>query len=145
VELPRREARWFGEPEADVRARFFARAEAIALDALTSKTSSELLSKRFWRRYGDQAFRLVDAIEADRSKAELVIEGAEYARCELELAAEREMIEKLEDFLRRRSKIALVMRRDEIESAPGLPEACAILFGEDADERLAEYFVEAGR
>ncbi|HTJ82420.1 MAG TPA: FAD-dependent oxidoreductase [Polyangiaceae bacterium] len=145
VELPNREARWFGEPEPEVRARFFARADAMGLDRLTSRTSSEPLSVRFWRRYGDQAFRLLDALEGDRTRAELVIEGAEYARCELELAAEREMIEKLEDFMRRRSKIALVMRRDEIESAPGLPEACAILFGEDADERLAEYFVEAAR
>ncbi len=47
---------------------------------------------------------------------------------------------KLEDFLRRRSKIALVIRFAEaLRDAPGLPEACRILFGDAADEKLAEY------
>ena len=46
---------------------------------------------------------------------------------------------KLEDFMRRRSKIELVVRREDIASAPGLLEACKILFGDAADERLREY------
>jgi hypothetical protein len=50
---------------------------------------------------------------------------------------------KLEDFLRRRSKIALVVRREEIRRAPGLREACRILFGDDAEAKIAEYFPEA--
>ena len=49
------------------------------------------------------------------------------------------MIVKLEDFMRRRSKIELVIRNEEIARAPGLKEACAILFGEEADARLQEY------
>jgi len=141
VALTHREARWYGEPGADEAARFREAAAAMDLDAMTPKASSEPLTVRLWRRYGDQAFRLLEAMRADRSQAELVIENAEYLRCELELAAEREMIEKLEDFLRRRSKIALVMRRSEIESAPGLSEACRLLFGDDADARLKEYVV----
>ena len=68
-----------------------------------------------------------------------MIENAEYTRCEIELAARREMIVKLEDFMRRRSKIELVVRDDDIARAPGLREACELLFGEDADERLKEY------
>jgi hypothetical protein len=47
---------------------------------------------------------------------------------------------KLEDFLRRRSKIALVVRREEILRAPGLREACRILFGDDAESKIEEYF-----
>jgi hypothetical protein len=36
-------------------------------------------------------------------KVELLIEGAEYTRCEVELAARREMVvRQLEDFMRRR-------------------------------------------
>jgi len=54
------------------------------------------------------------------------------------------MVVKLEDFLRRRSKIALVVRRDEIARAPGLREACRILFGDDAEAKIAEYFGEPG-
>ena len=55
-------------------------------------------------------------------------------------AARREMVVKLEDFLRRRSKIAQVVREEEIRAAPGLREACRILFGGGAEEKIAEYF-----
>ncbi len=49
------------------------------------------------------------------------------------------MIVKLEDFMRRRSKIEQVVRRRDLANAPGLEEACAILFGDQAQQRLAEY------
>jgi glycerol-3-phosphate dehydrogenase len=53
------------------------------------------------------------------------------------------MITKLDDFLRRRSKIALVTRRDDIRRAPGLVEACRVFFGDDAQARIDEYFASA--
>ena len=49
------------------------------------------------------------------------------------------MVTKLDDCLRRRSKIALAVRPQDILSAPGLKEACLILFGEEADAKLQEY------
>jgi glycerol-3-phosphate dehydrogenase len=55
------------------------------------------------------------------------------------------MIVRLEDFLRRRSKIALVVRRQEIQHAEGLMEACEILFGDQARARYDEYFGESRR
>jgi hypothetical protein len=53
------------------------------------------------------------------------------------------MVVKLADFLRRRSKIALVIPEDEVRRAPGLLEACRILFGDEAQAKIDEYF--AGR
>jgi glycerol-3-phosphate dehydrogenase len=50
------------------------------------------------------------------------------------------MIVKLDDFLRRRSKIALVTRKSDLAAAPGLREACRMLFGDEADVRFEEYF-----
>ncbi|MGK0479677.1 MAG: hypothetical protein ACJAQ9_002736 [Ilumatobacter sp.] len=50
------------------------------------------------------------------------------------------MITKLEDFMRRRSKIELVVRDADIRDSPGLREVAIILFGDDADQRLVEYF-----
>ena len=88
---------------------------------------------------GASAFGLLERIREDESCAALLIESAEYTRCEIELAARREMIVKLEDFMRRRSKIEQVIRWENIESAPGLKEACDILFGEQANLRLQEY------
>ena len=57
-------------------------------------------------------------------QAEVLIQGTEYRRCEIGLAQRQEMIVKLEDFLRRRSKIALVVRPENIRHAPGLMDAC---------------------
>jgi glycerol-3-phosphate dehydrogenase len=140
IELPFAARGWYGEPPAQVREEYFHQARLMNLDAMTSKLASEKLSTRLWRRYGGDALGLLDSIRRDPRNAEVIIETSEYLRCELETAARREMIVKLEDFLRRRSKIALVVRRADIEGAAGLREACAILFGTDAEARIAEYF-----
>src|SRR5207248_11002443 len=100
----------------------------------------ENLSPRLWRRYGAEALGLLEAMRRDPRQADVIIETSEYIRCELDEAARREMVVKLDDFLRRRSKIALVVRREEIRAAPGLREACRILFGDDADAKIREYF-----
>jgi glycerol-3-phosphate dehydrogenase len=139
VSFSRPKERWYGEPAADALAEFMQKAAQIRLDEMTSPQSSELLSTRLWRRYGKDAFTLLDRIAADRTAAEVLIERAEYLRCEIELAAEKEMIERLEDFLRRRSKIALVVRHEDIARAPGLREACRILFADQAEAKLCEW------
>jgi alpha-glycerophosphate oxidase/glycerol-3-phosphate dehydrogenase len=82
---------------------------------------------------------MLEAIRQDPSQAELFIEHTEYLRCEIEEAAESEMIVKLEDFLRRRSKISLVVRHQDIVSARGLKDACGVLFGKEAEARYREY------
>jgi hypothetical protein len=53
------------------------------------------------------------------------------------------MVTKLEDFLRRRSKITQVIPEAEVMASAGLHEAAEILFGDRADERLDEYYGEA--
>ncbi|HRK94696.1 MAG TPA: FAD-dependent oxidoreductase [Rhodospirillales bacterium] len=140
VDLRFPDHRWYGEPAAQVRGEFEHQAKLMDLDALTAPTSTEPLTRRLWRRYGARAFLLLEDIRRDPRQAEILIEGTEYIRCELKETARREMVVTLEDFLRRRSKIALVVRREDIRRSPGLAEACAILFGPRAGERLEEYF-----
>ncbi len=131
---------WYGEPPDEVRDEFFHQARLMDLDAMTSSDSSEPLSTRLWRRYAESALRLLEDIRADPSMAEVLIHGTEYIRGELYHAARREMVTKLGDFLRRRSKIALIAKQDTIRDAPGLFEACRILFGERAEAEFAAYF-----
>jgi glycerol-3-phosphate dehydrogenase len=140
VRLPFPRARWYGEPPAQVRDVFFHQARLMDLDGMTSATSSERLSVRLWRRYGQVALTMLDEIRRDPRMGELLIEGAEYIRVEIALGARREMITRLADFLRRRSKIALVIGRQEIRRAPGLRDAARLLFGDQADARIDEYF-----
>jgi hypothetical protein len=66
--------------------------------------------------------------------------SADYLRVELYSAARSEMVTRLEDFMRRRSKIDLVVPDAEIAASPGLAEVAEILFGPGAERRLAEYF-----
>jgi len=139
IDLPNPNNRWYGEPGDDLRDEFMLQAQLMSLDELTHPSSSEPLSQRFWRRYAESAFGLLERIREDPDCAQLLIEDAEYTRCEIELAARREMITRLEDFMRRRSKIEQVVRSDKLRVAPGLREACEILFGPQADERLQEY------
>jgi len=131
---------WYGEPGKSSREEFFRQARLMKLDKLRKRAAFETLSKRLWRRYGMRAFAMLEAIRDDPSMAEEIIEGADYVRVELHFAAQTEMITKLDDFLRRRSKISLVLSRDVIKSANGIHEACELLFGEDAKQRYDEYF-----
>jgi glycerol-3-phosphate dehydrogenase len=137
--LPNPHAKWYGESSDAHKQTFLDRAALINLDALTPVYSSELLSTRLWRRYDINALQIIDEIQRDPQQAEQLMHNAEYIRAELHYAARREMITKLDDFLRRRSKIAMVLRSSEILSSPGLLEACEILFGKQAEAKLAEY------
>lgn len=139
ISLPYTHFKWYGEPDDTVRDEFFHRAKLMSLDTLTPVTSSEPLTSRFWRRYGRNAINMLERIRENPQMAELLIENSEYLRVEIEHAAEREMVTKLEDFLRRRSKISLVVRDKDILDAPGLKEACEILFGDEAQAKLQEY------
>lgn len=143
VDLRYPDHRWYGEPPEAYRKEFEHQAALMDLDAYTAPESSETLTRRLWRRYGAGAFVLLEDIRRDPRQAEVLIKATEYIRCELQETARREMVVKLEDFLRRRSKIALVVRRDDIRNSPGLLEACKILFGDEAQEKLDEYFAPA--
>jgi len=140
INLPYPDKKWYGEPSDEVKEEFLHQARLMDLDAYTDPSSTEPLSVRFWRRYGANAFELLDDIREDPAQAGLLIENAEYTYCEVALTARREMITKLEDFLRRRSKISMVIKREQVKNAKGLKKASQIIFGAEAEAKIAEYF-----
>ncbi|MEM9038566.1 MAG: FAD-dependent oxidoreductase [Actinomycetota bacterium] len=132
---------WYGEPAEATRDEFFRQARLMKLDRVRNKPEVEPLSDRLWRRYGRRAFAMLDAIREEPAMGEDIMGSADYIRVELHEAARNEMVTKLEDFMRRRSKIDLVVSDRDIENSPGLREVAEILFGaDDAERRLAEYF-----
>ncbi len=135
---PGASARWYGEPEPAQYARFLAEAAAMELDTLTPPGAPEPLSLRYWRRYGSDAFELLAAIVQDPAEAAQVVQCADYTRAELRLTARREMIVDIHDFLRRRSKIAQVVRPCTLLEDPGLPELVSLLMAESAPAALAQ-------
>ena len=145
IALPKPDFKWYGEPPRPVYDEFMRQAHAMKLDArVADPAARDKLSERLWRRYDEQAFALLDMIRADPRQAEILIKGTDFIRAEFHLIERREMVARLEDFLRRRSKVALVVRHDDIRNAPGVMEACEILFGEHARARYEEYFSETG-
>ena len=141
VPLERDLHNWYGEPAKATKKEFFRQARLMKLDRLRSKPELEPLSDRLWRRYGRRAFAMLDAIREEPAMAEDIMGSADYIRIEMHEAARSEMVTKLEDFMRRRSKIELVVRDEDINASEGLREVAEILFGsDDADRRLAEYF-----
>jgi alpha-glycerophosphate oxidase/glycerol-3-phosphate dehydrogenase len=139
INTPYPSKKWYGEPSKSVHDEFLHQARLMDLDDMTDASSPEPLTTRLWRRYGRNALEILESIREYPERAELLIENAEYLRGEIELAARREMITTLDDFLRRRSKISQVVCHHDIINAPGLKVACEILFGDLAEEKLNEY------
>ena len=142
VALEADQRNWYGEPDSASRAEFFRQAHLMHLDEMRSKPDTESLSVRLWRRYGRRAFDMLEHIRNDPSMATDVMESADYLRVELHNAADHEMIVKLEDFMRRRSKIDLVVADDEFVGSDGLAELSQLLFGDDGERKLEEFYRE---
>ena len=132
--------KWYGEPGRRERAAYFRRAADLGLDDIVAGDTDEALSVRLWRRYGANANSMLDAIEKDPSLSEPLIDNTGIRRCEIDYLAKNEMIVKLEDYLRRRSKIELLVPRPMLRQSAGLFEACEKLFGNDGKKRFDEYF-----
>ena len=130
---------WFGEPPEEVREDFMRQAKRMKLDDLRHKKGVEPLSERLWRRYGRRAFSMLDEIREDPTMGEDIMHSADYLRVELHHAARSEMVTQLEDFMLRRSKIDLVVRTEKVRESDGLREVADILFGDQADAKLAAY------
>ena len=142
VALEADQRNWYGEPDSASRAEFFRQAHLMHLDEMRSKPDTESLSVRLWRRYGRRAFDMLEHIRDDPSMATDVMESADYLRVELHNAADHEMIVKLDDFMRRRSKIDLVVADAEFVGSDGLAEISQLLFGDDGERKLDEFYRE---
>ena len=132
--------RWYGEPGRESRRAFFRQTRGMRIDDFNDRAGSEPLSERLWRRYGRRAFDMLDDIREDPTMAKDVLDSSDYLRVELHNTASTEMVVKLDDFLRRRSKISLITRDEDVRSAKGLQEVADILFGSEANNKLEEHF-----
>jgi glycerol-3-phosphate dehydrogenase len=138
VELSADGQDWYGEPDGAARQRFLGEAAALGLSG--GGPGGEGVAERLWRRHGSGAGRLLEAIRRDPGAGRELVEGGAVLRCEVEEAARSELVVALEDFLRRRTALAQLVRREDLLGAAGVGEACRILFGEAAEARRAEYF-----
>lgn len=136
VTIPQRRRRWYGEPGLAEKQKFLRAAAELKLDEKARTLLGEPFSERIWRRYGQLAFELLDVVAREPELAlGKPVECIEYTRCELALMARSEMISRLDDFLRRRSKVSQVVPEETLVAEPGLRDLCNILFGTEAGQR----------
>ncbi|MFW7378822.1 MAG: FAD-dependent oxidoreductase [Oligoflexus sp.] len=115
-----------------VKAQFYQRARSSGVN--------EDAMKRIWRRFLDRAFEVVDLYDAEPAMKECILEGSTITKAELVYMAKHEMIVCLEDFLRRRTGLAMKFSQKQLQTAPGMIELCRVLFAEEAHAAYQEYF-----
>jgi glycerol-3-phosphate dehydrogenase len=114
--------RWYGEPDAAARQRFLARAARLGLDKPPAVERAETVAEVLWRRHGAAAHEVLDGVEHDPALAQPVLVDSDVLRAELPVFARREMIVAVDDFLRRRTKLALIHREADLSADPGMVE-----------------------
>ena len=134
--------RWYGEPRAEVKERFFAQAKAQGLDYHDS-IIPETVSQRLWRRYNDDAFELLDLFQREPDMAQAVSDNVPFLKGELRLVAEREMVVTLEDFVRRRSKLELVRGKQALANMPELAQISHYLFTDGSGNEKLNHYLES--
>ncbi|MEL7210072.1 MAG: FAD-dependent oxidoreductase, partial [Actinomycetota bacterium] len=129
---------WYGEAGAEARDRFLAAAAAVGLDRPPEIEREETMAAVLWRRHGEAAHAVIEAIAADPAQADSVMAESDLLKGELALYADREMIVTFDDFLRRRTKLAMLHRPETLADEPGLKEARALLVPDRrTDDRAA--------
>lgn len=98
---------WFGEPPEGDWLAFKSRATK---SALVDDETMPLL----WRRYGQRATAILDRIEEIPDLAQPIWENPRYLRAEVVEIGASEMVNSVDDFLRRRTGLALTQNADEL-------------------------------
>ena len=100
---PQRLRSWYGEPDSDVKSRYFSRLSELG-DRGTKITAAQ--RDRFWTWYGERTLELVDQVNDDPASAARVFPNSDIIWAELDLMQRTEMIVSIDDFLRRRTLLA---------------------------------------
>ncbi len=140
VPLARRPSHWCVEPGKGERAAFLERAREAGFADDRAPDTGESLAERLWRRYGRDAGAMLEAVAKDPALAASAIAGTGLRRCEIDHLRDREMIVTLADLLRRRSKLALLYRHEDLMAMEGMPELCDRLFGSQGKTKFEDYF-----
>ncbi len=113
-----RSPQWFGEPSAADKDAFIAEASALGLGVSPEIERLETLAEVLWMRYGSKANKVLAIIAEDSETAKPILPESDISFAELQVMARDEMIVSAEDFLRRRTKLSLVHRSENITNHP---------------------------
>lgn len=136
IDVPRVSKAWFGEEGADERSAFLARAAELALPPSTAD--------RLFRCYGTRADTILRLVRKIPALATPLYAAADVIAAEARYAGAYELVETLEDFLRRRTQLAQLLPRHVLNEPVSLRTTAQEIFGADAEARIEEYLALAG-
>ncbi|MXZ52344.1 MAG: FAD-dependent oxidoreductase [Acidimicrobiaceae bacterium] len=111
---------WFGEPSEGVRARFHRDAARAGID--------EPAATRLWRRHGRRALEVAEVVGESRELGAPLSDRVECSAAEVMVMARHEHILTMDDFLRRRTMLAMLETAETLRSDPGVERAESLLF-----------------
>ena len=115
------ERAWFGEPSDGVRARFQRSAGRAGID--------ELHAARLWRRHGRRALEVADLVDESPDLGLPLSDIVDCCAAEVMVMGRHEHVLSMEDFLRRRTMLAMLETAETLENDPGVERAASLLFG----------------
>lgn len=110
---------WYGEPPDAVRQRFLAVAATVGLDPGGSDT--------LWRRHGEAALDVAALVARSPEWGAPLSDMVDYSEAEVRVMARREHVVSVEDFLRRRTSLAMLESADRLAADPGVVRVAEIL------------------
>lgn len=131
----RKNGDWFGE--SPNRSKFIKEATELGLAGISQNGEGTLID-RLWRCYDEDAFGILQSIKRDPKMKETVAGAVLMA--EVKHIAEHEQVLHLDDFLRRRTRLALVTPKQALRDNPKLKEAAQLLFADKAEAEWLRYF-----
>ena len=115
---------WYGEPPGGVRDRFHRSATRAGI--------GEPAAARLWRRHGRRALEVTDLVEEAPELGEPLSGVVECSAAEVMVMARHEHILSMDDFLRRRTMLAMLETAETLSRDPGVERAESLLFGSAA-------------
>jgi glycerol-3-phosphate dehydrogenase len=134
---PTKNDEWFGESSHKYVFEQAARKEGLGE---TPGVGEGGLIDRLWRCYDQDAFAILDRMKEDPSLKQAMIEGSSVTLAEFAHMASAEMVVTLEDALRRRTRLALVVPHEQLKTSPLLKRATELLFKDQAEAQWQNYF-----
>lgn len=118
------ERAWFGEPPEGVRARFQRSASRAGID--------ELSAAQLWRRHGRRALEVAELVDGSPELGLPLSDIVDCCAAEVMVMGRHEHVLSMEDFLRRRTMLAMLETAETLENDPGVERAASLLFGSAA-------------
>ena len=87
---------------------------------------------RLWRRHGRRALEVADLLEESPELGQPLSAVVDCSAAEVMVMARHEHILTMEDFLRRRTMLAMLETAETLQSDPGVERAAGLLFGSAA-------------